>query len=57
MLCMPACEKLTCASAVPELKLIVARGVAPSLNVTDPVADDGKTFAVRVTDWLSAGER
>jgi hypothetical protein len=44
--------------AVPLDKVPVPRLVLPSLNVTVPVAADGKTVAVSVTDWpgmLAAG--
>ena len=39
--------------ACPELRLPVPSVAAPSLNVTVPVATEGVTVAVKVTDWLS----
>src|ERR1043166_7270943 len=42
--------------AVPALRLVVARAIAPSLKTTLPVGvppagDSGPTVAVKVTDW------
>jgi hypothetical protein len=37
--------------ALPPLKVPLPIVVAPSRNVTDPVAVDGETEAVKVTNW------
>ena len=50
MLCEPVVKTAVAKVAVPPLSVPVPKVVAPSLNVTVPVAVDGVTVAVNVTE-------
>jgi len=54
--CAPAVKVDIVNTATPALRVPVPREVEPSWNVTVPVAEDGLTVAVIVTDWPSMGE-
>lgn len=53
-MCAPVPLKLVASVATPALRVPVPSVAAPSLKVTVPLGLAPVTFAVRVTDWLTA---